>query len=134
MRYSSAWKGFLSTATLIGAALFSVTASATGLIPLPSKYDPATGLATFGVSVVGVADQPPTGHVTFYTRLPEQPFEDAQISDGMAVLTLRLRPGAHHITATYLGDQWNTWAQVELTVDVPVDSWVPALIEHLLSD
>jgi hypothetical protein len=72
--------------------------------------------------------------VTFYNLLPEQPFEDAQISDGVAVLTLRLFPGAHRITAEYLGDQRNGLAQTQFTVNVPVDSWVPALIENLLSD
>ena len=125
-------RGFLSTATVIGAALFSVSAScATTLTPLPTTYDPVARTMTIGVSVTGAPpSQYPT--VTFFEPLGRIPLlSSPRVIDGVALLTFpKYRFGAHHITATYSGGG----PVVSFTIEVPVDGWVPTLVESLLSD
>ena len=129
MRCASVRRG--STAAVIGAVLFSVTASATTLTPL-SSFNSATGLTTFGVRVEGNS---PTGLVTFWVILPgkKDPLELVPVSDGAALFTHVLSPGAHAVTAYYRGDATNQAAVLEFTVVVPV-VWLPPVLDGLLSN
>ena len=144
MRRHSARTGFSSTATLIVAALFSVTASAVTLTPLPTTYDHAARTLTIGVSVAGIPDGPGTPTVEiFYLSCgrycPSGPAQypgpyNVRVVDGAALFTVPLpRPGPYNIGAQYSGPD-GTPSRVSFTIEVPVggDVIVAAVLGPLL--
>ena len=68
MRWFSACRGLLSTATVIGAALFSVTASATTIVPIAPYRS-----GDFLIVSVLVSGNAPTGFVQFYGSYTSPP-------------------------------------------------------------
>jgi hypothetical protein len=143
MRSFSACRGLLSTATVIGAALFSVTASAATLTPLPTIYDFVAKTMTIGVSV---ADGPPNMWSVLFFKCTGpfgggcDPLRGGPVSNGVTLVTVPLlRAGAHTITAVYSAEDPVTHetltARVSFTVEVPVWSWelIPTVFD-LLSD
>ncbi len=144
MRYASKCKGFLSTVTLIGAALFSATASAT-VTALPGSYDPTTKVVTIGVHIAGYARPGyiPLGTVVF-TESSSTLGTGSQANcdlrstscDWLLQLPGDYALGPHTITATYTIEQpGGPYPPVILTFTVAAlnpPGWLPAVLSLLL--
>jgi hypothetical protein len=132
MGCSSAWKNFLSTATVIGAGLFSVAASATTLTPLPTTFDATAGTMTIGISIAGNS---PTGIVSFSQFGHLEPLgPSVPVVNGVARITFpQLGAGAHEFFVIYGGDSANPAESLHLVAVVPVN-WLSAVLEDVLSD
>jgi hypothetical protein len=134
MRCSSTWKGFLWAATVIGAALFSGTASATTLTVLPTTIDPVTKFWTISILVSGNS---PTGFVNLHGYIPNTPFSGdmgrgAVGPDGIIAVTGQFASNLV-VSASYTGDAANPPAFISFTVPPPGLGWLPTVL-GLLSD
>lgn len=146
MRCLYACRGFSSTATVIAAALFSMTASATTLTPLPPTYDYAARTITIGVSVADIPPPiPATPRVAFFLipchpgfcspTMPAVGPEVAYVQNGVALLTTGLLPpGAYPITAIFTNPD-GSGVNLSFTIQVPAGAnvIVPTVLS-LLSD
>ena len=153
MRKSSTlgrWKRFLSAATMIGAAVFSLPASATTLTPGNWEYVP-TGLVDgpYVFITVYVAGNPPfTGTMQFNEvaangdLLPlgaglSAVYFIASTQRGEAGTGLNRGPGAHPlgehmIRASYSGDPANPPATLTFTILVADPGFLPAVLMDIL--
>ena len=148
MRRSSAFRSLLSTLTVIGAAMFSATASATTLQERPATYNPETKWVTFGVTLGYTAY--PGGNVEFTENdtllgsvyptcysvvLVGHYYVSQEINPCDITLRLQNYPlGAHTITASYPGDdRGNAPATLTFTIYVTEAGYLPAVIS-MLSD
>ncbi len=135
MRRSSAdlWKGFVWTAGVIVAALFSVTASATTLEQLPTTINYATHVVTIGVRVLGAPD----GDVAFVDTADASGriLGLVRSSNGEARVDLvGLSSGPHLIAAHYFGDRVYGAATLTFTIYVGSElGWLPTVLD-LLTD
>ena len=121
----------LSIATVIGAALFSVTASATTLTVLPTIYDSPRSI-TISIRVTGNA---PKGDVVLFYGGIDGPLGGAPVMDGVAVIRVSFWCcGPRMISATYSGDNANPSAHLNFTVGGDRIGWLPAALEDLLPD
>jgi len=151
MRDSPSWKCILSTVAVIGAALFSATASA-ALAAIPASQDPTTQVVTIGVIVSGARPgYVPLGSVTFTESndtlgtvdIKQGPGVTCDIRTESCIVSLTLDPayalGPHAITTTYLREQAGGPVPPEVltfTFDLSGGSglsWLPAVLD-LLSD
>ena len=125
--------GFLTTATVIGTALFSVTASAATLVPLAPIYDPTYKILTIGVGLDGNS---PTGTVDFVAAGPDGPISLGRItvSNGVALLQIPLFPSGTLAGATYSGDAANPFTHVDFRIYWPSVDWVPVVLQGVLQD
>lgn len=148
------WKRFLSTMTIIGSVLSSATAFATTLTPLPAVYDPATKVVTIGVYVLGSNERVGAASVVFSESDATLGTVDRLGNNGISscdvprlpacTVRLRLAPGyalgPHTITASYSGSDArggvveNAPASLTFTIYVSDSSWLPAVLDDLLSD
>ncbi len=140
MRCSSACRGFLAAATVIGATFFSLSASAATFTPLPPTYDPSTGLVTLGVRITGQDASYFTRVLFFeYGNHLGTPAGGGPVgidANGEAVVTLAHYPfGFHNITAVAHGGPPDYPQGATFTYDVePPLNWLPAVLDRLLSD
>ena len=136
-------KGFLSTVTVIGAALFSATASA-GVTALPVMDNPTTKVVTIGVNVAEPArpGYSPAGTVVFSesnntlgtVRLGEAGACDHYVNTSCdARLALPGYPlGFHTITASYSGAApYYFPASLTFTIYVSELGWLPSVLSLL---
>jgi hypothetical protein len=139
MRGFSACKTFLSIATLSGAAIFSLTASATTLEPIVAYRLPRGG-TIIRIAVIGNS---PTGYVDITAFDPTAPNHfpgHVIVVNGVASTSTYLGTnspvwdGPFVVTADYEGDAANPPASLTFTVTPPTQDWIPTVIEHLLSD
>ena len=114
-------KGFLAIAIVIGAAFFSVTASAT-LVPLAPTYDATTHVVTIGVRIV---DGFPNSDLSFIVRSgPRYANMRTRAIDGVGTIALEGFPvGVYVIEVSDFGP--NT---MDLTFDVQDLGWVPTVL------
>ena len=137
------WKGFLSTVTVIGAALFSAAASASTVTALPVMANPTT----IGVNVASPArpGYNPAGTVTFSesnntlgtVMLGSGGSCDHYLAPSCDVrLALPGFPlGPHTITASYSGgDDFYAPASLTFTIYVTDLSWLPAVLRVALKE
>jgi hypothetical protein len=142
-------KSLLSAAAVIGAGLFSASASAAVLTALPAADNPTTKVVTIGVLVADDGRYAvPVGDVVFSESGHTLGVVSTRSSETLCpggltfscIFRLALAPGfptgRHTITATYTRDQPGGPAPPEsltFTVYVSELAWLPAVL-GLLSD
>ena len=150
MRYISHWKRFLSTVTVIGAGIFSATASA-ALTALPASDNPTTKVVTLRVIVRGHARAGffPGGNVVFTesnTTLGVVSLSGPQVSPHQYCVMgplegtecearLTLNPGyalgPHTITASWSYSTSSAPETLTFTVYVSELAWLPTVLDGL---